>query len=108
MVGEISSLTLAERAAALWYSMIKRFERLLAANPGMRTLDANMLFDMPAETIAAASKLLDAGIDANKASNYCKWKAVLDLFEKSGRAIRPRTADRAARGGQEAAFFRVA
>lgn len=68
MVGEIASLTLAEKAAALWYSMIKRFERLLAASPGMRTLDANVLFENPAETIAAASKLLDAGIDANEAS----------------------------------------
>ena len=69
IVGDITNLTLAEKAAALWYSMIKRFERLLAANSQLRTLDANMLFDMPAETIAAASKLLDAGIDKGEASS---------------------------------------
>ncbi len=45
IVGDIAKLTLAERAAALWYSMVKRFERLGAANPDMRSLDANLLFD---------------------------------------------------------------
>ncbi|HET9397378.1 MAG TPA: hypothetical protein VFO45_01015 [Sphingomicrobium sp.] len=69
MVGDIANLTLAEKAAALWFSMIKRFERLLASNPQMRSLDANALFDTPAETIAEASKLLNAGIGADEASS---------------------------------------
>jgi hypothetical protein len=68
IVGEIADLTLPEKAAALWYSMIKRFERLIAVNPQVRTLDANMLFDRPADTVAAASKLLEAGIDVDEAS----------------------------------------
>lgn len=66
-VGDTSRLGSPEKAAALWYSMIKRFERLLALHPAMRSLDANQLFDRPAETIAAASELFDAGLDAAEA-----------------------------------------
>ncbi len=68
LVGDISGLSMAEKAAALWYSMIKRFERLLAHNPAMRSLDANQLFDRPTDTIAAASELLGAGIGAEEAA----------------------------------------
>jgi hypothetical protein len=67
LVGDISRLSAAEKAAALWYSMIKRFERLLALHPAMRSLDANQLFDWPAETIAASSELLDAGLGVAEA-----------------------------------------
>ena len=85
LVGDISRLGSPEKAAALWYSMIKRFERLLALHPAMRSLDANHLFDRPVETIAAASELLDAGLDAAEArriatgplfSSYSKNPAV--------------------------------
>ena len=68
LIGDIARLSVTEKAAALWYSMIKRFERLLAHHPAMRSLDANQLFDRPAETITAASELLDAGIGATEAS----------------------------------------
>lgn len=67
LIGDISHLGTPEKAAALWYSMIRRFERLLALHPAMRSLDANQLFDRPAETIAAASELLEAGIGADEA-----------------------------------------
>ncbi len=85
LVGDILRLSVAEKAAALWYSMIKRFERLLSLHPAMRSLDANQLFDQPAETIAAASELLDAGLGAAEASaiadgplfsNYSKNPAI--------------------------------
>jgi hypothetical protein len=72
LVGPISQLSVAEKAAALWFSMIKRFERLLAAHPAMRSLDANQLFARPADTIAAASGILDAELDGHEA------KAVAD------------------------------
>jgi len=72
LIGDIGGLTAAEKAAALWYSMIKRFERLLARHPNMRSLDANQLFDRPAETIAAASDLLGAGVDAQCAEAVAK------------------------------------
>jgi hypothetical protein len=64
LIGGISRLSVAEKAAALWHSMIKRFEQLLAANPAMRSLDANQLFDRPVKTIAAANQLFDAGLEA--------------------------------------------
>lgn len=67
VVGEIAGLTTAEKAAALWYSMIRRFERLLSKHPRMRSLNGDQLFDHPAETIAAASDLLSAGLTANEA-----------------------------------------
>ena len=72
LVGDIAALSVAEKAAALWYSMIKRFDRLLAANPAMRSLDGDQLFDRPAETIAAASDLLGAGLDAAAAEAVAK------------------------------------
>lgn len=85
LVGDISHLGAPEKAAALWYSMTRRFERLLALHPAMRSLDANQLFDRPAETITAASELLEAGIGAAEArtiaagslfSSYSKNPAV--------------------------------
>lgn len=72
LVGDTARLGLPQLAAALWYSMIKRFERLLAANPETRSLDANILFDRPADTVSAASELFDAGIGADEASNIAK------------------------------------
>lgn len=71
-VGDMVRLSTAEKAAALWYSMIKRFERLLALHSNIRSLDANQLFDRPAETIAAASDLLEAGLDAQAAQAIAK------------------------------------
>jgi hypothetical protein len=69
LVGDIFRLSVAEKAAALWYSMIERFEQLLAANPAMRSLDANQLFDRPAETIAASNDLFEAGLEAAEIPN---------------------------------------
>lgn len=63
-IGDISCLDVAEKAAALWYSMIKRFEQLLALHPAMRSLDGNQLFDQPDDAVLAASELLDAGLGA--------------------------------------------
>ncbi|MCY7338913.1 MAG: hypothetical protein LH465_03015 [Sphingomonas bacterium] len=67
LIGDIAKLTVAEKAAALWYSMIKRFERLLALHPAMRSLDANQFFDRPGATIVAANELFDAGLGAGEA-----------------------------------------
>ncbi len=67
-IGEIANLSVAEKAAALWYMMVKRFERLLALHPAMRSLDANLLFDRPAATILAANGLFDAGLSEAQAA----------------------------------------
>jgi hypothetical protein len=61
-IGDIAGLSVAEKAAALWLSMVRRFERMLSAHPQMRSLDGNQLFDQPAQTIGAASDLLEAGL----------------------------------------------
>ena len=82
LVGDIGRLTVAEKAAALWYSMIKRFERLLAQQPQMRSLDANQLFDSPAESIAAASTLLGAGLGARQAEAVAKGP-LLSTYSKN-------------------------
>jgi len=66
-VGQLAGLSLAEKAAALWLSMIRRFDRLLQAQPATRSLDANFFFDHPEETIVAASRLFDAGIGPGEA-----------------------------------------
>ena len=81
-VGEIGGLTVAEKAAALWYSMMQRFERLLIQNPNMRSLDANQLFDRPAETISAASDLLGAGLNAESAEAIAKGP-LLSTYSKN-------------------------
>ena len=65
LVGDMTGLGTAEKAAALWFSLVKRYERLLAAHPTMRSLDANRLFDHPAETIFAASDLM--GVEMSEA-----------------------------------------
>jgi hypothetical protein len=63
-----AALSTPERAAALWLSLIARYDRLIAANSGMRSLDANLLFDRPAETIAAAASHFNIGINAEQAA----------------------------------------
>lgn len=71
-VGQCAGLSLAEKAAALWFSMIRRFDRLLQAHPAMRSLDANIFFDRPEETIAAASRLFNAGIGSGEAQKIAE------------------------------------
>ena len=67
-IGNLAHLSVVEKAAALWYVMVKRFERLLALHPAMRSLDANLLFDRPAATILAANGLFDAGLSEVEAA----------------------------------------
>lgn len=58
LVGDVGEMTVPQRAAALWMLMMRRFSLLLEANPNVRSLDANRLFDDPRGTISAASELL--------------------------------------------------
>lgn len=48
--------TTAERTACLWFAQLKAFEALTAAYPGVRTLNAEMLFGRPAESVAASAE----------------------------------------------------
>lgn len=59
----------AERAAALWLAQLRHYAAALASYPGVRSLDANTLFDTPRPVLAAAAALFDrptsdASIDA--------------------------------------------
>jgi hypothetical protein len=91
LVGDISRLGTAEKAAALWYSMIKRFERLLAAYPAMRSLDANQLFDRPMETIGAANELFEAGLEAAEMANVAAGPLFLSYSKNPAVAYDPAT-----------------
>ena len=55
LVGDLDGADTAEKAGALWLSLIARYDRLLSANAALRSLDANCLFDAPAATITAAA-----------------------------------------------------
>lgn len=67
MVGDLARLSVAEKAGALWFAMIRRFETLLTRYPAMRSLEANRFFDRPEEAIFAVSACLDAGLDREEA-----------------------------------------
>ena len=66
-VGDIGGLGIAEKAAALWFSLVKRYEKLLATHPAMASLDANRLFDQPVDTIVFASDLMGVGLTSVEA-----------------------------------------
>ena len=71
-IGEISSLGVAEKAAVLWFSMIKRFEGLLADYPEMKSLDANCFFKQPEDVLEVANEFLGAGLTGEEARSIAK------------------------------------
>ena len=68
VVGSVDGLSTAERAAALWLSLVSHYARLQEANPQMRSLDANLLFDQPAATVAAAAELFGVAMTSEQAT----------------------------------------
>jgi len=67
MVGDIDGLSTAEKAGALWFSLVKRYDRYLSANAALRSLDANRLFDSPAGTIVESAKLFGIALSDSEA-----------------------------------------
>lgn len=68
-LGDISHLSDAERAAALWLAQMRRFAAAIATMPNARTLDAERFFAAPHPVLAAAARHLEipmsgAAIDA--------------------------------------------
>lgn len=51
-----AALDPAEKAAALWLFQIRAYAAALAANPGLCSLDANILFDAPQASLSAAAR----------------------------------------------------
>ncbi|HYD26044.1 MAG TPA: hypothetical protein VEB68_14755 [Croceibacterium sp.] len=58
----------ATKVAALWFAQMKAFERIAAAFPMARSLDANRFFARPADTIAAAAALFGVPLDPGEAA----------------------------------------
>ncbi len=65
-LGDLSRLSDAERAAALWLAQARHFAHALGVMPNARTLDAERFFAEPTEALAAAATHLD--IDADDAA----------------------------------------
>jgi hypothetical protein len=57
----------AEKAAALWFFQIGIYADVLAANPSVRSLDANILFDEPLKCLKAASDYFGCPINDDAA-----------------------------------------
>ncbi len=65
LVGPIADADDASRAAALWLAQIWLFAAAQAQFPAALSLDADTLFDRPAETLAAAARHLGRSADAD-------------------------------------------
>lgn len=61
--GSFQELQNAEKAAALWLWQIRIYADTLAANPEVRSLDANILFDEPQRCLKAASDYFSCPVD---------------------------------------------
>lgn len=65
--GQSGELQTAQMAAALWLFQIRAYADVLAANPGVRSLDANILFDEPLFCLTAASDYFDCPMGEDEA-----------------------------------------
>lgn len=62
-LGDLSTLTDAERAAALWLAQMRAFAAATAALPNARTLDAERFFADPCGVLRASARLLSVDLD---------------------------------------------
>lgn len=100
--GQAGGLQTAEKAAALWLFQIRAYAEVLAANPGVCSLDANILFDEPLLCLKAASDYFDCPMDDDEAqkvvsgdlfSTYSKNpNAPFDNAHRKARVAETRTA----------------
>jgi hypothetical protein len=101
-LGDLSALSDAERAAALWRAQIGAFAGALAAMPGARALDAELFFAEPVPVLKAAARRLgvpigDAALEASAAgplfATYSKNPAL--AFDNTARITRNAGLERA-------------
>jgi hypothetical protein len=94
-LGDLSLLEDAERGAALWFAMRRRFAAALAGMPNRRTLEAEHFFTDPAATLTAAMVLFGMPADPERITtvtagplfaSYSKNPAV--AFDNSARLAR--------------------
>jgi hypothetical protein len=62
-LGDLSALSDAECAAALWLAQMTAFSGAMAVLPGARSLESERLFNAPASALAAAAAHLGASMD---------------------------------------------
>lgn len=62
-LGDLAGASDAQRAAALWCAQMRRFAAALAVMPRARSLDAELFFARPANTLAAAARHLGRDAD---------------------------------------------
>lgn len=63
----VPAVNVGEKAAALWLFQLEIYARLLAENDGLRSLDANTLFDNPLESVTAAADYFGCPMDVEEA-----------------------------------------
>jgi hypothetical protein len=73
-LGPPTELQNAEKAAALWLYQIRIYADVLAANPGLRSLDANILFEEPLICLKAASDYFGCPINNDDARTIIAGK----------------------------------
>jgi hypothetical protein len=61
-IGDLSTLSDAERCAALWLAQMRAFERALSLMPNARSLDAEVFFAAPAAALKAAAAHLEVSM----------------------------------------------
>lgn len=82
-VGELQN---AEKAAALWLYQIRKYTAVLAANPGVRSLDANTLFDEPLLCLKAASDYFDCPVGDDEAREIVSGN-LFSTYSKNPNAV---------------------
>lgn len=81
LFGDLELVGAAHKAAALWLAMMLRYQAVQKQNGKMAALDANRLFDQPAETIAASAAHFDVKLGEGEAQRI----AGSDLFTTYGK-----------------------
>ncbi len=76
LVGNIDALTTAQKGAALWFVQMKLYEQLASTYDNVRTIDADLLFSRPCETILATRTLFGIGLSEDEV----KLRVESDLF----------------------------
>lgn len=65
-LGDLSALTDAQRAAALWHFQMRSFEEAMAIMPGAVSLTSEQLFTAPLDTLTAVAAHLHVAIPADQ------------------------------------------
>jgi hypothetical protein len=88
-VGDLADAGAVLQAAGLWLAMALRFQRLVEVNPDAVSVDANLLFERPAETIVAASRHFGTPIEQDQALGLAQGPLFATYGKDPSRAYDP-------------------